>query len=87
MPAHDIIDNRGKKPVDHLNPIFGKDVHARFAVGYLFLSRLTSAAKRGAGAWYSAGSRLLHQSPIAPKAAEAGAMGVETGAMKPDAEG
>lgn len=46
MPAHDIIDNRGEKLVDHLNQILGTSERARFAVGYLFLSGLTSVAKR-----------------------------------------
>lgn len=47
---------------------------------------LVSSGKRGQGARYTPGRRLLHQSPIAPKAAEAGAIGVEAGAIKPDVE-
>ncbi len=46
MPTHDIIDNRTEKLVDHLNQILGTSERARFAVGYLFLSGLTSVAKR-----------------------------------------
>ncbi len=46
MPTHDIIDNRTEKLIDHLNRILGTSERARFAVGYLFLSGLTSVAKR-----------------------------------------
>ena len=46
MPAHDIIDNRTEKLVDHLSEMLGSSERARFAVGYLFLSGLTSVAKR-----------------------------------------
>ena len=46
MATHDIIDNRSEKLVDHLNQILGSSERARFAVGYLFLSGLTSVAKR-----------------------------------------
>lgn len=46
MPTHDIIDNRSERLVDHLNQILGTSERARFAVGYLFLSGLTSVAKR-----------------------------------------
>ena len=46
MPTHDIIDNRTEKLVDHLNQILGTTERARFAVGYLFLSGLTSVARR-----------------------------------------
>jgi len=46
MSTHDIIDNRTEKLVDHLNQILGTSERARFAVGYLFLSGLTSVAKR-----------------------------------------
>lgn len=46
MPKHDIIDNRNEKLVDHLNQMLGTSERARFAVGYLFLSGLTSVAKR-----------------------------------------
>ncbi len=46
MPTHDIIDNRAEKLVDHLNQMLGSSERARFAVGYLFLSGLTSVAKR-----------------------------------------
>ena len=46
MSSHDIIDNRNEKLVDHLNNILGTSERARFAVGYLFLSGLTSVAKR-----------------------------------------
>jgi HKD family nuclease/superfamily II DNA or RNA helicase len=46
MPAHDIIDNRNEKLGDHLNEMLGSCDRARFAVGYLFLSGLTSLAKR-----------------------------------------
>ena len=46
MPTHDIIDNRTEKLVDHLSEMLGTSERARFAVGYLFLSGLTSVAKR-----------------------------------------
>ena len=46
MPNHNIIDNQSEKLVDHLNQILGTSERARFAVGYLFLSGLTSVAKR-----------------------------------------
>jgi len=46
MPAHDIIDNRTGKLVDHLSEMLGTSDRARFAVGYLFLSGLTSVAER-----------------------------------------
>ena len=46
MPAHDIIDNRNEKLIDHLNEMLGSCERGRFAVGYLFLSGLTSLAKR-----------------------------------------
>jgi HKD family nuclease/superfamily II DNA or RNA helicase len=46
MPTHDIIDNRSEKLIDHLSRILGSCERARFAVGYLFLSGLTSVAKR-----------------------------------------
>ncbi len=46
MPTHDIIDNRSEKLVDHLTQMLGSTERARFAVGYLFLSGLTSVAKR-----------------------------------------
>lgn len=46
MTTHDIIDNRTEKLIDHLNQILGTSERARFAVGYLFLSGLTSVAKR-----------------------------------------
>ena len=46
MPTHDIIDNRTERLIDHLNQVLGTSERARFAVGYLFLSGLTSIAKR-----------------------------------------
>jgi phospholipase D-like protein/helicase-like protein len=46
MPTHDIIDNRAEKLVDHINRILGSTEAARFAVGYFFLSGLTSIAGR-----------------------------------------
>ncbi len=46
MRTHDIIDNRTEKLIDHLNQILGTSGRARFAVGYLFLTGLTSVAKR-----------------------------------------
>ena len=38
MPAHDIIDNRKEKLVDHINRILPSVERAKFAVGYFFLS-------------------------------------------------
>lgn len=49
MPAHDIIDNRNKKLVDHINQILSSTEAARFAVGYFFLSGLTSIAEKLSG--------------------------------------
>jgi hypothetical protein len=46
MPTHDIIDNRNEKLVDHIKCILSLTERARFAVGYFFLSRLTSIAGR-----------------------------------------
>jgi hypothetical protein len=46
MPSHDIIDNRKEKLVDHINRILTTTEAARFAVGYLFLSGLTSIAEK-----------------------------------------
>jgi HKD family nuclease len=46
MPTHDIIDNRTEKLVDHLSQMLCSCERARFAVGYLFLSGLTSVARR-----------------------------------------
>ena len=46
MSTHDIIDNKTEKLVDHLNQILGSSERARFAVGYLFLSGLTSIGQR-----------------------------------------
>lgn len=46
MPTHDIIDNRIEKLVDHLKQMLGSSERARFAVGYLFLSGLTSVARQ-----------------------------------------
>src|SRR6266567_1284616 len=45
MAAHDIIDNRAEKLVDHINQILGSTDSGRFAVGYFFLSGLESIAK------------------------------------------
>jgi len=45
MPTHDIIDNRNEKLVDHINTILGSTDSANFAVGYFFLSGLTSIAE------------------------------------------
>ena len=45
MPAHDIIDNRRQKLVDHIQKILGTTESARFAVGYFFLSGLEAIAK------------------------------------------
>jgi superfamily II DNA or RNA helicase len=44
MPTHDIIDNRKEILVDHINRILSSTEAARFAVGYFFLSGLTSIA-------------------------------------------
>jgi hypothetical protein len=46
MPTHDIIDNRNEKLVDHIKRILSSTERARFAVGYFFLSGLTSIAER-----------------------------------------
>jgi len=49
MPAQDIIDNRNEKLVDHINRILEGTERARFAVGYFFLSGLSSIVERLAG--------------------------------------
>ncbi len=46
MPKHDIIDNRSERLVDHINRILDSTEAGRFAVGYFFLSGLTSIAER-----------------------------------------
>jgi len=46
MPTHDIIDNRNEKLVDHINRILSSTEAGRFAVGYFFLSGLTSIAEK-----------------------------------------
>jgi superfamily II DNA or RNA helicase len=46
MPTHDIIDNRKEILVDHINQILSSTDSARFAVGYFFLSGLTSIANK-----------------------------------------
>lgn len=46
MPTHDIIDNRHEKLVDHINRILPSTDRAKFAVGYFFLSGLTSIAEK-----------------------------------------
>ena len=46
MPTHDIIDNRNEKLVDHINRILSSTEAARFAVGYFFLSGLTSIVEK-----------------------------------------
>ena len=43
--THDIIDNRNEKLVEHINLILDSTDHARFAVGYFFLTGFTSIAK------------------------------------------
>jgi hypothetical protein len=39
MPAHDIIDSRNEKLIDHFSQMLDSSERARFAVGYLFLPR------------------------------------------------
>jgi len=46
MPAHNIIDNRREKLVDHINRILETSEAARFAVGYFFLSGLTAISEK-----------------------------------------
>src|SRR4030067_1850198 len=46
MPTHDIIDNRREILVYHINQILSSTDSARFAVGYFFLSGLTSIADK-----------------------------------------
>jgi hypothetical protein len=46
MPAHDIIDNRNERLVDHINQIISSTEAVRFAVGYFFLSGFTSIAQK-----------------------------------------
>lgn len=49
MLAHDIIDNRNERLVDHINQMLSSTDGARFAVGYFFLSGFTSIAGKLAG--------------------------------------
>jgi len=46
LPAHNIIDNRREKLVDHINRILETSEAARFAVGYFFLSGLTAISDK-----------------------------------------
>lgn len=46
MPAHDIIDNRNEKLVDHINRILSSTEAARFAVGYFFLSGFSTIGEK-----------------------------------------
>lgn len=46
MPAHDIIDNRQERLVDHINRILDSSNAAHFAVGYFFLSGLTAISDK-----------------------------------------
>lgn len=46
MPAHNIIDNRNEKLVDHIRTILDSSEAARFAVGYFFVSGLEAIADR-----------------------------------------
>ncbi|MDI6740881.1 MAG: hypothetical protein QME74_11035 [Candidatus Edwardsbacteria bacterium] len=46
MPAHNIIDNRREKLVDHINRILETSEAARFAVGCFFLSGLTAISEK-----------------------------------------
>ena len=66
MPAHDIIDNRSEKLVDHINRILDSSDAARFAVGYFFLSGLTDLCPVWSVALCHEGEAkegALHQSP------------------------
>ncbi len=47
--AHDIIDNRNEKLVEHITQILGTTETAKFAVGYFFLSGLEAIQERLAG--------------------------------------
>jgi hypothetical protein len=62
MPAHDIIDNRKEILVDHINRILGSTEAARFAVGYFFLSSLTSITDKLKGV-YLGGTPILSGCP------------------------
>lgn len=44
MPAHDVIDNRQEKLIDHIRRILPGSQAAHFAVGYFFLSGLEAVA-------------------------------------------
>ena len=44
MPAHNIIDNRDEKLIDHIKRILPSADAAKFAVGYFFLSGLEAVA-------------------------------------------
>ena len=46
MPAHDIIDNRRVKLVDHIRQILDSTEAGRFAVGYFFVSGLEAIGDR-----------------------------------------
>jgi len=49
MPAHDVIDNRNERLVDHINQILSSTEAVQFAVGYFFLSGFTSIAQKQDG--------------------------------------
>jgi hypothetical protein len=61
-----------------------RNTAARLLADWVAGEWLASSGKRGLGARYLPGKRLLLQSPIAPEQPEAGAMSREAGAMKPD---
>ncbi len=46
MLSHDIFDNRRVRLVDRINSILSSTEAARFAVGYFFLSVLTSERRQ-----------------------------------------
>ena len=58
-----------------------RNTAARILADLVASEWLAFSGKRGAGATYYPGKRLLHHSPIAPNTVEAGAIGREAGAM------
>jgi hypothetical protein len=67
------ISNADVRRICHV----ARNIAARMLTEFVQGKWLISSGKRGVGARYMPAERLLHQSPIAPQTAEAGAMNPE----------
>lgn len=63
---------------------FARNTAARILSDLVAAEWLVFSGKKGLGAKYCPGPRLLHHPPIARESRETGAMGRETGAMEPE---